>query len=99
MRLVADVRMRTAEALDELVGNLENACKSDSEVDFPGLIKVSQQLLLLDDLEMSRLLMVSRPTIGRWMRGISAPHPLGRSAIFDVLVKKARARAKDFRTE
>lgn len=98
MVLVAEVRDRTAHAIDELVGNLEAACRSDGEVDFAGLLKVSQQLLQMDDLEMSRMLKVARPTIGRWIRGVSAPHALGRAAIFDVLVKKARSRARELRS-
>lgn len=40
-----------------------------------------EQLLMLDDLEMAKLLKVSRPTISRWVRGISTPHPLMRKAI------------------
>lgn len=98
MVLVTEVRNRTAHAIDELVSNLETACRADGDVDFAGLLKVSQQLLQLDDLEMSRMLKVSRPTIGRWIRGVSAPHALGRGAIFDVLVKKARSRAKELRS-
>ena len=84
-----------ARCLDELAKNL-NAALSAS-VDFSALVKLAQKHLDLDDLEMSRLLKVSRPTIGRWVRGDSTPHPLSRKAIFDVLAKQARARAKSLR--
>ena len=71
-----------ARCLDELAKNL-NAALSAS-VDFSALVKLAQKHLDLDDLEMSRLLKVSRPTIGRWVRGESStPHPLSRKAIFE----------------
>jgi hypothetical protein len=89
-------RAEMARGLDELAKNLDAA--SSTPVDFPALLKLAQKHLDLDDLEMSRILKVSRPTIGRWVRGDSTPHHLSRKTIFDVLAKKARARAKSWRT-
>ncbi|WP_126002171.1 hypothetical protein [Sphingomonas sp. ABOLE] len=97
MRLVEEVRAKTAKALDELVENLESASCTDVEQDFAGLVKASQQLLRVDDLELARALNVSRPTIGRWTRGDSAPHRLARPAVFEVLIKKARAQVRELR--
>jgi hypothetical protein len=94
-RRLEESRAEMARCLDELAKNL-NAALSAS-VDFSALVKLAQKHLDLDDLEMSRLLKVSRPTIGRWVRGDSTPHPLSRKAIFDVLAKQARARAKSLR--
>jgi hypothetical protein len=96
-RQVEESRATIARALDELGRKLDAVSSALADPDFPGLIKLAQKLLKLDDLEMSRLLKVSRPTIGRWVRGVSAPHPLARKAIFDVLAKKARADAKSLR--
>lgn len=95
--LVEEVRTRTAAALDELVGKLGAASAADVDYDFGALVKAAQQLLELDDGEMARMLKVSRPTIGRWIRGFSTPHQLGRRAIFDALTQRARAKAKSYR--
>ena len=41
--------------------------------------------LKLSDEDACDLLKVSRPTITRWRIGQTAPHPLGREAVFKVL--------------
>lgn len=94
-RQLEEFRTQTARGLDALAKRLDAA--SSTSVDFSALVQLAQRHLVLDDLEMSRLLKVSRPTIGRWVRGDSTPHPLARKAIFDVLAKQARARAKSLR--
>jgi hypothetical protein len=73
---------------------LLKASTSEAPHDFASLVIVAKQALLLDDLEMSRLLKVSRPTVGRWIRAESRPHELVRRAICDVLAKSARVRLK-----
>jgi len=92
--LVERVRAQMVSALEELVAKLEAAAASEDELDFGGLVKAAQQLLELDDTDMARTLNVSRPTIGRWIRGVSSPHPLTRRAICSALVKKARSKIK-----
>ncbi len=92
--LVERVRAQMVPALEELVSKLEAAAASEAELDFGGLVKAAQQLLELDDTDMARALNVSRPTIGRWIRGVSSPHPLTRQAICGALVKKARGKIK-----
>jgi len=95
--LVERARAQMTEALDELVTKLAAASSSDADVDFAGLVNAAQRLLAMDDGDMARLLKVSRPTIGRWVRGVSAPHALGRGAIFDALSGQARIRIKNLR--
>lgn len=94
LQLMESVREQTIKAIGELVSTLEAAAASDAELNFAGLVKASQQLLQLDDTELARVLNVSRPTVGRWTRGVSAPHQLTRKAIFDALVRTARAKLK-----
>jgi len=95
-RRLEEPRAQLARGLDEIAKRLDGA-GSFTSVDFSALIRLAQKHLDLDDLEISRLLKVSRPTIGRWVRGDSTPHPLSRKAICDVLAKKTRARAKSLR--
>lgn len=96
--LVEAARAHMAGALDELVAKLADASSSDADVDFGGLVKAAQRVLELDDGDMARMLKVSRPTIGRWIRGTSQPHPLGRGAIFEALSGHARVKAKNLRS-
>lgn len=95
--LVERARSQMVAALDELVVKLAAASSTDADVDFGGLVNAAQRLLAMDDGEMARMLKVSRPTIGRWIRGSSSPHPLGRGAIFDALSGQARIRMKNLR--
>ncbi len=94
LALVERVRAEMIPALEELVAKLDAAAATDAELDFAGLIKAAQQLLELDDTDMARTLNVSRPTIGRWIRGISSPHPLTRRAICGALIKTARGKLR-----
>lgn len=93
-RKVEETHSAMAETVDTLISKLEKLSEAEDASEFGALIGVAQSALLLDDLEMSRLLKVSRPTIGRWIRGFSVPHSLARKAILDVLAKKAKAHAK-----
>ncbi|MDP2345304.1 MAG: hypothetical protein Q8O67_30450 [Deltaproteobacteria bacterium] len=45
---------------------------------FSALFAKAQRVFELDDIEVARALHISRPTVGRWARGESAPHTLGR---------------------
>ncbi len=95
--LVERARAQMSEALDELVSKLAAASLTDADVDFGGLVNAAQRLLALDDGDMARMLKVSRPTIGRWIRRSSSPHPLARGAIFEALSGQARIRVKSLR--
>lgn len=96
-RIVEEVRARTEEALDDLIAQLGAASISEDEFDFGGLLRAAKQLLRLDNDQLAEILNVSRPTVSRWIRGLSAPHPLGRKAIFDALKFRAEATVKGFR--
>ena len=93
-RQADEARAETARALDTLVAQLDAGAATDEPFDFAGLITVSKKLLMLEDLEMSRLLKTSRPNVGRWARGVSSPHPIARRAVLQTLAKEARAKAK-----
>jgi len=54
----------------------------------------AQLALEVDDTELARALRVSRPTIGRWARGDSAPHPIGRRPALMSLAELAEAKLK-----
>ena len=98
---VVGLRGRTAAAnanlattLDELAAQLAAEATAENGSEFANLIELSRSALGLDDMEMSRLLRVSRPTIGRWIRRDASPHRIGRKAICEVLAKTAVAQAK-----
>ncbi len=57
-------------------------------LEFAEVVRAAQQRMGRDDLDMSRLLKVSRPTIERWLGGVSEPHPLGQAVIFATLGTK-----------
>jgi hypothetical protein len=90
-----DARTAAEKALNTLVASL--SAPAAVEKDFAQLFGVAQRILRLDDLKMSTLLKVSRPTVGRWTRGVSAPHPLARKAIFATLAKEARDQVRSLR--
>jgi hypothetical protein len=90
-----DARTAAERALNALVASL--SAPSAVEKDFAQLFGYAQKILRLDDLKLSTLLKVSRPTIGRWVRGVSAPHPLARKAIFAALAKEARDQVRSLR--
>lgn len=52
---------------------------------FQTYIICAQTVLDCSDADLSRMLRVSRPTIGRWKTGASAPHPLGQQAVATTL--------------
>jgi len=62
--------------------------------EFSRLFDRAQSVLEVDDTELARALKVSRPTIGRWARGDSAPHPIGRRPVLMTLAELAEAKLK-----
>lgn len=48
---------------------------------------LSQQVLELTDNDLAKVIRVSRPTIGRWCRHETAPHPIGRGPILKYLLE------------
>jgi hypothetical protein len=84
----------SADLADRLVHLLKKCDGDDPMVPFPDLMATSQRVLGIGDEAMSRLLKVSRPTIGRWKRGEASPHELARVAIVGALVREAQAYAR-----
>lgn len=86
-------RLRVA-TLEQLVASLRNFPVEADRAAFSTLFGDALRLLELEDVDIARTLRVSRPTISRWARGDSAPHPLGREPVFHVLAELARARLR-----
>lgn len=91
----ADAERRRVESLDDLracLSELEN--REVKREEFCELLSLSLRILELDHDAAATLLMTSRPTISRWVSGHSAPHRLGRPAVFRALRKVAAERLR-----
>jgi len=84
------------EVLQRLVQSLDSyqASARSDRASFAKLIESAQLVLEIDDRELARRLGVSRPTIGRWARGETAPHPIGRQGVLRELKDVANERLK-----
>ena len=82
---------------EALLGELLNARRETESADFAGLFRRVQSVLGRSDLHMSRLFKVSRPTVNRWNRGVTKPHPLLRQAVFDTLLAEVKDALKQTR--
>lgn len=96
-QIILDASQQTADALDQLAVSLGEGQSNDECPEFFLLMRAAQVIMRLDDTSLSRIAMVSRPTVGRWTRGVSSPHPLGRNALFESLIRMARSEAKQLR--
>lgn len=65
-----------------------------SRTQFCEAFAFAKQELKMSDKQMAKLLQVSLPTVGRWVRGESAPHPVGRPAILRALGNLLRRESK-----
>ena len=81
------VELPRQQELHALLKSLLGYQKSEraDRTEFAQLITEAQRILEVDDAELARRLGVSRPTIGRWARGETAPHPLGRAGVLTEL--------------
>jgi DNA-binding transcriptional regulator YiaG len=77
-----------------MLKQLKEATSDSPRAQFAELFAKAQRVLELDDAELARAFKISRPTVGRWARGESAPHPLGRKPVFDVLGRYAMAKLR-----
>ena len=59
---------------------------------FVRLLTESLSVLNMSDTDAADGLRVARPTIDRWKRGVSAPHPFMRSSIYRWFVEKIQSR-------
>lgn len=80
--------------LQRLAEALRNFPVEAERAEFSRLFDRAQSVLEVDDTELARTLRVSRPTIGRWARGDSAPHPIGRGSVLLSLAEFAEAKLK-----
>jgi hypothetical protein len=87
--LAAFARLEAAERC--LEAQLQNPSPSLERPAFAALFRQATAALALDEGELAALFRVSRPTIGRWKRAESAPHPLGQGSVWTTLHRLARA--------
>jgi transcriptional regulator with XRE-family HTH domain len=80
--------------LQHIAAALRNFPQDADRSQFSHLFDQAQVVLELDDTELARILRVSRPTVGRWARGVSAPHPIGRTPVLITLAEIADAKLK-----
>lgn len=84
-------------ARDESLSLLCELLRSDeahSRNGFAEAFKRALRVLELDDYEAAKIFQISRPTVGRWTRGDSSPHPVGRQPILKSLEKRAERKRK-----
>lgn len=96
-RAVAEFDRDRFSIYETLLSELLVARRESDSADFSGLFKRVQTALGRSDLHMSRLFKVSRPTVNRWSRGVTQPHPLLRQAVFEALLAEVRDALKQTR--
>lgn len=74
-----------------LKGRLQNALESADKDLFCSVFADAQRRLRMDDNELAKILQVSRPTVGRWASGVTAPHPIGRKPVLEFLIKRVES--------
>ena len=93
VEMLREAETRQVEVLRNLVQRLKDAPTDDDEA-FTNLFALATEILKRTDTELAKELSVVRPTIGRWVRGESRPHALGRKSAFRVLQKLAEEDAR-----
>src|SRR5260370_39393297 len=80
-------------AFKELITRLQTAdLRNDAE--FHAVLVESQKLLELSDLQIADGLLVSRPTVNRWIRGRNLPHVGMRKSILSWFVVESGRRVR-----
>jgi len=82
------------EQLKRLLDYLECYDAGSGKREFGEVLLEAQSKLELSDLDLAHMFRVSRPTANRWIRGETAPHPIARKPVIDVLVALTRRRLK-----
>jgi hypothetical protein len=94
-RHFAEAERARVQALEELKSYLVDAEGRDvKREEFSDLFALSIRVLELDHETAARMFKTSRPTVSRWTAGLSAPHLLGRPAVFRALRKVATDKIK-----
>ena len=91
---VIDEARGRADSLDALIARLAAFGEDSSRPEFTELFRDAALILELMDDDLARLFKISRPTASRWRSGDSAPHPVGRKAVFDVLGHEAKRKRR-----
>jgi hypothetical protein len=91
----AEAERARVQILEELKDYLLDAEQRDvKREEFSDLFALSIRVLELDHETAARMFKTSRPTVSRWVAGLSAPHLLGRPAVFRALRKVVNDRIK-----
>jgi hypothetical protein len=64
---------------------------SDDKTVFRILVSSFMETAKFEPVDVARLCKVSVPTVNRWSRGVTAPHPLMRPSIADVMLRRLEA--------
>lgn len=96
-RDVLDFDRQRHTVLEGLVRELQQASAAPSDAEFGKVFEHARRVLGKTELQMSQLFKVSRPTVNRWIRGVTAPHPMLRKAIFDAMLVEVRQALKNVR--
>jgi hypothetical protein len=80
-----------------LIEELVPAVANPDNADFARVFRHAQSVLGKSDLQLSHLFKVSRPTVGRWSRGVTAPHPLLQKAVYETLLAETKLALRTFR--
>ena len=83
-------------SLRELRVVVETCGSSDEREPFTMAFRQARLVLEIDDSQLARDLKTARPTIGRWARGDSAPHPLGRGPVYAYLLRQIDERLRRY---
>ena len=95
---VAQARKRVRlESLDAVRAELKSTAAVESADRFAEVFAQAREVLEIDDATLARELRISRPTVGRWARGTSAPHPLGRGPALELLLRHAESKLRRLR--
>jgi hypothetical protein len=96
-RAVQDFDRQRHAVFEGLARELQQASADPAAAEFGKVLSHAQKVLGKSDLQISQLFKVSRPTVNRWTRGVTAPHPMLRKAIFDSLLGELRQAIKGLR--
>ena len=101
MALVAKVQLRQHRIshLQELIDELAQCSKPNrrlSRGEFAELFREAQSILEVTDDDLAEYIRVSRPTIGRWASGETAPHPIGMPGIFKAMADLGKRKLKTY---
>ena len=96
-REIEDFDRKRHIVFEGLARELQQAAASPADTDFGKVVSHAQKVLGMSDIQMSVLFRVSRPTVNRWARGATAPHPMLRKAVFDSLLSEVRQALKKLR--